>query len=100
MFVPLKPTSQIPGNYIEQSNKTGKRALHEAAQNNQVEVTRLLLKNGANVNSLKQGDWTPLMLATEKKNIEIVCPLCHLIGYVLQRKRIQLEIYSSGALSI
>lgn len=69
----------ITGSYIEHSNKTGKRALHEAAQNNQVEVTQLLLKNGANVNSLKQGDWTPLMLATEKKNIQIVCPLCHSI---------------------
>ena len=36
-------------------------------------VSKLLLcLAGANVDSLKQGDWTSLMLAAEKRNLQIV----------------------------
>ncbi|KAL5258680.1 hypothetical protein ACHWQZ_G009221 [Mnemiopsis leidyi] len=58
--------------YIEFFNKTGKRALHEAAQNNHPEIAEFLISKGASVDALKQGDWTPLMLAAEKQNLEIV----------------------------
>ena len=58
--------------YIEQFNKTGKRALHEAAQNGQYDIAKYLLDNGATVDALKQGDWTPTMLAAEKGHFEMV----------------------------
>lgn len=54
-------------------NKLGKSVLHEAAQNSHMECVRFLLEDvGIHPDSLKQGDWTPLMLACTKNNLEIV----------------------------
>lgn len=45
-----------------------KTALHEAAQFAQWRCAQTLLEYGAEVNALKQADWTPLMLACTKTN--------------------------------
>uniref|UniRef100_A0A915J413 Uncharacterized protein n=1 Tax=Romanomermis culicivorax TaxID=13658 RepID=A0A915J413_ROMCU len=50
-------------------NKYGKGLLHECAQNSSLECLRFLLDDlKMNADSLKQGDWTPLMLACAAKN--------------------------------
>ena len=55
-----------------QSNFGGKHPLHEAAQNSHLDCVRYLLDHGANVDCIKQADWTPLMLACTKTNLEVV----------------------------
>jgi len=55
-----------PRVFVDQRNLEDKTALHEAAQCGQKEALKLLLKSGAQVNSLKRADWTPLMLAVTK----------------------------------
>ncbi|VDP15274.1 unnamed protein product [Soboliphyme baturini] len=46
------------------SNKLGKTALHECAQNGHLRSVEYLTRDvGVQVNCLKRGDWTPLMLA-------------------------------------
>ncbi|GJQ85381.1 hypothetical protein Trydic_g10155 [Trypoxylus dichotomus] len=51
---------------VDCRNNDNKTALHEAAQFAQFETAKLLLQKGANVNTLKKADWTPLMLACTK----------------------------------
>ncbi|XP_025155021.1 ankyrin repeat domain-containing protein 16 isoform X2 [Harpegnathos saltator] len=51
---------------IDVTNKDMKRPSHEAAQFVQEDVLKYLLENGASVDALKRGDWTPLMLACTK----------------------------------
>ena len=53
---------------VDQRNLEDKAALHEAAQFGQDEAVGILLDHGAQVNSLKRADWTPLMLAATKLN--------------------------------
>ena len=58
---------------VDQRNLEFKTALHEAAQFGQSEAVRLLLRAGAQVDSLKRADWTPIMLAATKQgNMESV----------------------------
>jgi L-histidine N-alpha-methyltransferase len=57
---------------LEHTNTDGKTALHEAAQEGHVDCVRLLLGSGAQVDSLKKADWTPLMLACTKENLAVV----------------------------
>eukprot|EP00092_Neocalanus_flemingeri_P015085 GFUD01016296.1.p1 GENE.GFUD01016296.1~~GFUD01016296.1.p1 ORF type:complete len:368 (+),score=151.48 GFUD01016296.1:51-1154(+) len=54
--------------FVDQRNLEDKTALHEAAQFGQEKAVEILLQQGAQVNSLKRADWTPLMLATTKVN--------------------------------
>ncbi len=55
------------------SNKLGKTVLHEAAQNGHLEIVNFLVSDlKVHPDCLKQGDWTPLMLACAKENVEIV----------------------------
>jgi ankyrin repeat protein len=54
--------------FVDQRNLEDKTALHEAAQYGQDTTIEILLQRGAQVNSLKRADWTPLMLATTKQN--------------------------------
>ena len=68
----IAPIPSIPEGYMEHANKTGKRALHEAAQHGQNKMVQWLLEHGAAVDALKQADWTPLMLAAEKANLGMV----------------------------
>lgn len=53
---------------VDCKNKDDKTALHEASQFSQFRICEILLNNGASVNALKRGDWTPLMLACTKVN--------------------------------
>jgi len=42
---------------LESTNNDGKTALHEAAASENLEVTKYLLDQGANVDALKRADW-------------------------------------------
>jgi len=54
--------------FVDQRNIEDKTALHEAAQFGQDKAVEILLRKGAQVDSLKRADWTPLMLASTKAN--------------------------------
>ncbi|XP_048522030.1 ankyrin repeat domain-containing protein 16 isoform X2 [Dendroctonus ponderosae] len=51
---------------VDVRNQNDKTPLHEAAQFGQWESVVKLLSYGAEVNALRRGDWTPLMLACTK----------------------------------
>lgn len=57
-------------NTVNCKNKDDKTALHDAAQFSQYRICELLLNSGADINTLKRADWTPLMLACTKCNTE------------------------------
>ena len=42
---------------LEQTNRNGKRPIHEAAQNGQLECLQFLIDQGVDVNCMKQQDW-------------------------------------------
>lgn len=60
------------GMNIEQTNLDGKRPLHEAAQYSQPDCVEYLLRQGAAVDSMKRADWTALMLACTKSNMDVI----------------------------
>ncbi|KAG2460378.1 ANR16 protein, partial [Polypterus senegalus] len=53
-------------------NRDYKRALHEAASMGHVDCVRYLTARGAKIDSLKKADWTPLMMACAKKNLDVI----------------------------
>ncbi|XP_033212359.1 ankyrin repeat domain-containing protein 16-like [Belonocnema kinseyi] len=55
---------------IDVVNLEMKTALHEASQFSRTAVVEYLIEKGANLNSLKRADWTPLMLACTKRGSE------------------------------
>ncbi|XP_069849593.1 ankyrin repeat domain-containing protein 16 isoform X1 [Dipodomys merriami] len=57
---------------IEAVNRDYKRPLHEAASMGQRNCVGYLLDRGAAVDCLKKGDWTPLMMACTRKNLEVI----------------------------
>ncbi|NWU97152.1 ANR16 protein, partial [Upupa epops] len=57
---------------IEVVNSDYKRPLHEAASMGHEACVRSLLERGASMNCLKKGDWTPLMMACTRKNLEVI----------------------------
>nr|XP_058913475.1 ankyrin repeat domain-containing protein 16 isoform X6 [Kogia breviceps] len=57
---------------IEAANRDYKRPLHEAASMGHRDCVRYLLGRGAAVDSLKKADWTPLMMACTRRNLEVV----------------------------
>ncbi|KAM5144995.1 ankyrin repeat domain-containing protein 16 isoform 3-T3 [Callospermophilus lateralis] len=57
---------------IEAANRDYKRPLHEAASMGHRDCVRYLLARGAAVDSLKKADWTPLMMACTRKNLEVI----------------------------
>ncbi|XP_020039472.2 ankyrin repeat domain-containing protein 16 isoform X1 [Castor canadensis] len=57
---------------IEAANRDYKRPLHEAASMGHRDCVRYLLGRGAAVDCLKKADWTPLMMACTKNNLEII----------------------------
>ena len=57
---------------IEHFNFDGKRSLHEAAYNGCALCVRFLLNQGAQVDSLKRADWTPLMMACAKGHLDVI----------------------------
>ncbi|XP_047611149.1 ankyrin repeat domain-containing protein 16-like isoform X2 [Phacochoerus africanus] len=57
---------------IEATNRDYKRPLHEAASMGHRDCVRYLLARGAAVDCLKKADWTPLMMACTRRNLEVV----------------------------
>ncbi|EDL08034.1 ankyrin repeat domain 16, isoform CRA_b, partial [Mus musculus] len=57
---------------IEATNRDYKRPLHEAASMGHRDCVRYLLGRGAVVDSLKKADWTPLMMACTRKNLDVI----------------------------
>ncbi|XP_066561213.1 ankyrin repeat domain-containing protein 16 isoform X2 [Amia ocellicauda] len=57
---------------IELYNSDYKTALHEAASMSQRECVRYLVAKGAKIDSLKKADWTPLMMACTRRNLDII----------------------------
>ncbi|NWI61089.1 ANR16 protein, partial [Calyptomena viridis] len=57
---------------VEVANGDYKRPIHEAASMGHRECVAFLLERGASVDCLKKGDWTPLMMACTRKNLEVI----------------------------
>ncbi|XP_063998835.1 ankyrin repeat domain-containing protein 16 isoform X2 [Pogoniulus pusillus] len=57
---------------VEVSNSDYKRPLHEAASMGHRECVSYLLERGASVDCLKKADWTPLMMACTRPNLEVI----------------------------
>ena len=57
----------------------------EAATKEQLEITLLLLEAGADVDSMRRGDWSPLMVACMKGNEAIIAALIAAGASVLPR---------------
>ncbi|XP_068611386.1 ankyrin repeat domain-containing protein 16 [Brachionichthys hirsutus] len=57
---------------VEVFNNDYKRPLHEAASMGHQTCVRYLLREGAQVDSLKRADWTPLMMACTRRNLDVV----------------------------
>ncbi|RMB90266.1 hypothetical protein DUI87_33299 [Hirundo rustica rustica] len=56
----------------EVANGDYKRPIHEAASMGHQECVAFLLERGASVDCLKKADWTPLMMACTRKNLEVI----------------------------
>ncbi|KAM6436277.1 ankyrin repeat domain-containing protein 16 isoform 3-T4 [Liasis olivaceus] len=57
---------------VELVNRDYKRPLHEAASMGHPDCVSYLLEQGATVDCLKKADWTPLMMACTRRNLEII----------------------------
>ncbi|XP_053908084.1 ankyrin repeat domain-containing protein 16 isoform X3 [Cuculus canorus] len=57
---------------LEAFNSDYKRPLHEAASMGHGECVSYLLEKGASVDCLKKADWTPLMMACTRQNLEVI----------------------------
>ncbi|XP_050569486.1 ankyrin repeat domain-containing protein 16 isoform X4 [Cygnus atratus] len=57
---------------VEVANGDYKRPLHEAASMGHGECVSYLLARGASVDPLKRADWTPLMMACTRQNLEVI----------------------------
>ncbi|XP_062990032.1 ankyrin repeat domain-containing protein 16 [Elgaria multicarinata webbii] len=57
---------------IELFNNDYKQPLHEAASMGHRDCVLYLLDRGAAVDCLKKGDWTPLMMACTRRNVEVI----------------------------
>ncbi|XP_026219809.1 LOW QUALITY PROTEIN: ankyrin repeat domain-containing protein 16 [Anabas testudineus] len=66
------------GMEVEVRNNDYKRPLHEAASMGHCACVSYLLQEGAKVDSLKKADWTPLMMACTRRNLDVIQELlCH-----------------------
>ena len=57
---------------INERDSEGKTPLHVSCILSSLECAKILLKNGADVNALKRGDWTALMTAVTKVDLDLV----------------------------
>ncbi|NXI52963.1 ANR16 protein, partial [Chloroceryle aenea] len=57
---------------LEVVNRDYKRPLHEAASMGHQECVSYLLGRGVSVDPLKKADWTPLMMACTRQNLEVI----------------------------
>ncbi|XP_026182125.1 ankyrin repeat domain-containing protein 16 [Mastacembelus armatus] len=62
---------------VEVYNNDYKRPLHEAASMGHKACVEYLLREGAKVDSLKKADWTPLMMACTRRNLNVIKELLH-----------------------
>ncbi|XP_069763709.1 ankyrin repeat domain-containing protein 16 isoform X2 [Narcine bancroftii] len=60
------------GSDVELVNSDYKRALHEAASMGHRECLKYLIARDARIDPLKKADWTPLMMASTRKNLEVI----------------------------
>ncbi|NWR58626.1 ANR16 protein, partial [Bucorvus abyssinicus] len=63
---------EVLGMDVEAYNSDYKRPLHEAASMGHGECVSYLLDRGASVDCLKKADWTPLMMACTRRNLEVI----------------------------
>nr|XP_023664626.1 ankyrin repeat domain-containing protein 16 isoform X2 [Paramormyrops kingsleyae]XP_023664627.1 ankyrin repeat domain-containing protein 16 isoform X2 [Paramormyrops kingsleyae]XP_023664628.1 ankyrin repeat domain-containing protein 16 isoform X2 [Paramormyrops kingsleyae] len=63
---------QDVGMDVELCNSDYKRALHEAASMGRGDCVHYLLARGAKVDCLKKSDWTPLMMACTRRDLEVI----------------------------
>ncbi|KFP34126.1 Ankyrin repeat domain-containing protein 16, partial [Colius striatus] len=63
---------EVLGMDFEVFNSDYKRPLHEAASMGHGECVSYLLQRGATVDCLKKADWTPLMMACTRQNLEVI----------------------------
>uniref|UniRef100_A0A8C6XJ28 Ankyrin repeat domain-containing protein 16 n=1 Tax=Naja naja TaxID=35670 RepID=A0A8C6XJ28_NAJNA len=68
----LRYLTEIVGMNIELVNVDYKRPLHEAASMGHRDCVLYLLERRAAVDCLKKADWTPLMMACTRRNVEII----------------------------
>ncbi|XP_056429201.1 ankyrin repeat domain-containing protein 16 isoform X2 [Hyla sarda] len=66
---------EVVGVDVEVRNNDYKRPLHEAASMSHRDCLLYLLSKGAEVDCLKKADWTPLMMACTRKNIDVISDL-------------------------
>jgi ankyrin repeat protein len=59
-------------NIVDIKDNNGQIALHYAIKNNKLEIVRLLIKHGSNVNAYNNDGYNSLHLAIRKKNLDIV----------------------------
>jgi ankyrin repeat protein len=58
---------------VNSRNREEKNALHLSSQYESIECTKLLIDSKVcDINALKRSDWTPLMLALTKRNLDII----------------------------
>ncbi|XP_025028762.1 ankyrin repeat domain-containing protein 16 isoform X2 [Python bivittatus] len=68
----LRYLAETVGMDVELVNRDYKRPLHEAASMGHPDCVSYLLEQGATVDCLKKADWTPLMMACTRRNLEII----------------------------
>ncbi|XP_030640327.1 ankyrin repeat domain-containing protein 16 [Chanos chanos] len=68
----LRYLAENLGMDIELYNNDYKRALHEASSMAQEPCVHYLIDRGAEVDCLKKADWTPLMMACTRRNLEVI----------------------------
>ncbi|XP_078409158.1 ankyrin repeat domain-containing protein 16 [Cetorhinus maximus] len=68
----LKYLVEELGINTELANSDYKRVLHEAASMGHRECVRYLIAQGARIDCLKKADWTPLMMACTRTNLEVI----------------------------
>ena len=68
----VKFFSRAGGFLINQKNIGGATALHIAARNGNLEITSILLENGADVNIVDNEGWSPLMRAAINNNSKVL----------------------------
>ena len=70
------------GSEIEDRDRAGRTALHNATINKHTELVRLLISSGANANVRDKAGWTPLHFAAQEYALDIAQLLLEAGGHV------------------
>jgi hypothetical protein len=68
----VKFFSKLGSAYINKKNIGGANALHIASRNGDIKIVKILIESGANINSVDNEGWTPLMRAAISGHSNIV----------------------------